>query len=89
DMAILADAASKGIIVLASVPNRNDEITGLPSRANGVVAVNAVDQDGKIQAYDGVVTINPEVTVVAAGVGIATVGDEQSASWDDSYRAQG
>lgn len=89
DIAILGEALAKGIIVVASVPNDNDAATGLPSRANGVVSVNAIDRDKKIQSYDGVATINPEVTVVAAGVGIATVGDEQSSSWDDTYRAVG
>ncbi len=89
DIAILGEALAKGVIVVASVPNANDASTDLPSRANGVVSVNAIDREKKIQSYDGVATVNPEVTVVAAGVGIATVGDEQSSSWDDTYLAQG
>ncbi|MFF2052870.1 S8 family serine peptidase [Leifsonia sp. NPDC058194] len=89
DLAALAGALAKGVIVVAAVPNASTEGSDLPSGANGVVSVNALGQDGTIQAHDGATTINPEVTVLAAGVGIATNGDEQSASWDSSYRAIG
>lgn len=89
DLAVLAEALAKGVIVVAAVPNKATEGSDLPSGANGVVSVNAIGPDGAIQASDGVTTINSEVTVVAAGVGIATNGDEQSASWESSYRAIG
>jgi hypothetical protein len=89
DLAVLAEALAKGVIVVAAVPNKSTEGSDLPSGANGVVSVNAIGEDGAIQASDGVTTINSEVTVVAAGVGIATNGDEQSASWGSTYRTIG
>lgn len=89
DTAILAEALSKGIVVVAAVANKDDDPTDMPAEANGVVSVNAIDQDKKIQSYDGVTTIDNQVTVVAAGVGITMVGDDQTGSWDDSYRAIG
>ncbi len=89
DTAVLAEALSKGIVVLAAVANRGDDPTDMPAEANGVVSVNAIDQDKKIQSYDGVTTVNNQVTVVAAGVGITMVGDYETGSWDDTYRANG
>jgi hypothetical protein len=89
DIDILSDALAKGIIIVSAVPNRLNQDLSIPSEANGVVSVNAIGEDGTIQSHDDVTTINPEVTVVAAGVGIATNGDEQTGSWDSTYRAVG
>ncbi|UAJ80473.1 S8 family serine peptidase [Leifsonia sp. ZF2019] len=89
DLDVLAEALAKGVIVVSSMPNELTDEGTLPSGANGVVGVNAIGQDGAIQSHGGVVDIQTEATVVAAGVGIATNGDEQTGSWDSSYRAIG
>ncbi|WP_025158848.1 S8 family peptidase [Leifsonia aquatica] len=89
DLDVLAEALAKGVIVVSSMPNDLADEGTLPSGANGVVAVNAIGQDGAIQSHDGATNIQAEATVVAAGVGIATNGDEQTGSWGNSYRGIG
>jgi hypothetical protein len=89
DLDVLAEALAKGVIVVAAVPNLSSQSGSLPAAANGVVSVNAIGEDGTLQSHDGVTSIVQEVTVLAAGVGIATIGDEETGSWDSSYRAIG
>jgi len=89
DLDVLAEALAKGVIVVAAVPNLSSQSGSFPAAANGVVSVNAIGEDGALQSHDGVTSIVQEVTVLAAGVGIATIGDEETGSWDSSYRAIG
>ncbi len=65
--AVLADAASKGIMVIAAVGNKSGEPVGFPARHPDVFAVRAMDRHGRIARFsnDG-----PEIRVAAPGVDV-------------------
>ncbi|WP_010205881.1 S8 family peptidase [Salinibacterium sp. PAMC 21357] len=79
-IAAVARALREGVIVVAAMPNSQafSMIYEFPARGNGVVAVQAVGSDGKIQESVGSVGLAPNAdkdTVVAGpGLGVLTQG---------------
>ena len=68
DRRAVAEAVSKGVVVVAAQPNTADEAAQrFPADANGVVGINAFDDQGNLQAHDGKTTAHSTTTVVAAG----------------------
>jgi len=68
DIRAVAQAVAKGIIFIGAQPNTADEAAQrFPADANGVVATNAFDDQGNLQAHDGKTTAYSTTTVVAAG----------------------
>ena len=68
DRRAVAEAVSKGVVVVAAQPNTADEAAQrFPADANGVVATNAFDDQGNLQVHDGKTTAYSTTTVVAAG----------------------
>jgi len=72
----VAWALSKGVLLVSSTPNTTSDDHRYPNDYNGVVAVNAVDSNGTLQTNDaapGAATdVQPDTTVVAAGVNVAS-----------------
>jgi subtilisin family serine protease len=88
DAGVIADALAKGVVIVAAVPNSTfDDLQKWPQDFNGVVAVNAFGQDGKLQSdlkLTGERDVYPGTTVVAPGVAFNTV------SWGKAdYQLQG
>ena len=68
DRRAVAEAVSKGVVVVAAQPNTADEAAQrFPADANGVVGTNAFDDQGNLQVHDGKTTAYSTTTVVAAG----------------------
>ena len=68
DRQAIAEADAKGVIIVAGQPNTVAEaLLRFPGDANGVIAINAFDEQGNLQAWDGITTVHPSTTVVAAG----------------------
>ncbi|MEC5171108.1 S8 family peptidase [Glaciihabitans sp. GrIS 2.15] len=68
DRRAVAEAVSKGVVVVAAQPNTADEAAQrFPADTNGVVGINAFDDQGNLQARDGKTTAYSTTTVVAAG----------------------
>ena len=68
DRRAVAEAVSKGVVVVAAQPNTADEAAQrFPADANGVVGINAFDDQGNLQAHDRKTTAYSTTTVVAAG----------------------
>lgn len=86
DAQIVADAQAAGVIVVAAMSNTVTVDDNFPAMANGVVAVNALDEAGDVQKdfTDKTTTVIwPETTVVAAGVGFPSV------NWQESWTISG
>ena len=68
DRQAIAEAVAKGVIIVAGQPNTLAQAQQrFPADANGVIAINAFDQQGNLQAHDGITTAYPSTTLVAAG----------------------
>lgn len=90
DMQVMAEAIARGVVVLSASTNESGVATAnFPNALNGVVTVNAMDADGEIQKDKdtGELAIEPEATVVAAGVDIDVIG--AGGSWDNTGPATG
>lgn len=73
DRQAIAEAVAKGVIIVAGQPNLESQAgETFPADANGVVATNAFDVQGNLQAHDGKTTSHSTTTVVAAGAGFPT-----------------
>ncbi|WP_238343858.1 S8 family peptidase [Microbacterium sp. RG1] len=89
DVETIAELVAKKIPFVAGNPNDAFKEGALPAGFAGVVAVSAVDQEGKLPLGAlGVENQIGETTVVAPGVDISTIGDG-SGSWDVAGRATG
>lgn len=76
----LADAYAAGAIVVAGMSN-DDGISLWPAGLNGVVAVQAFGEDGRIQTgTNGEPNLADDVVVAAPGVGLLLQGTRES--WD-------
>nr|WP_236571104.1 S8 family serine peptidase [Microbacterium hydrocarbonoxydans] len=76
----LADAYAAGAVVVAGMSN-DDGISLWPAGLNGVVAVQAFGEDGKIQTgTNGTPNLADDVVVAAPGVGLLLQGTRES--WD-------
>ncbi|MFK3671719.1 S8 family serine peptidase [Leifsonia aquatica] len=87
DVTLLASALAKGIIVVATTANDPSQTTDFPAASNGVVAVNGMTSAGAVQRSENdpnVPNIVPWATVLAAGEGLAGLGDLQAGSWTAS-----
>ncbi|MFJ3391371.1 S8 family serine peptidase [Leifsonia aquatica] len=87
DVTLLARALANGVIVVAATVNDPSQTTDYPGASNGVIAVNAMTSDGAIQPSENVPSmpnVVPEATVLAAGEGLAGLGDLQAGSWTAS-----
>lgn len=92
DLAVLADALAHGVIVVSGGGNTLGGAESLPAMANGVVSVNALGRDGKIQLdsnESGTRVTDPETTVAAAGVDMVSIGDPATGSWDGTTSVLG
>lgn len=84
DVTELAKAIAHGVVIVGSTNNDPSQNTAFPAASNGVVAVNSVTSTGAIQPSENnpsVPNIVDEVTVVAAGEGLAGIGDVEAGSW--------
>ncbi|WP_243227277.1 S8 family serine peptidase [Microbacterium sp. CIAB417] len=82
DLMTVAEAVASKTPFVAGNPNDGFKQGGLPAGLSGVVGVSAVDRDGNLPiAALGVENAILDTTVVAPGVGISTLGDNNS--WDD------
>lgn len=89
DVETIAELVAKKIPFVAGNPNDAFKEGALPAGFAGVVAVSAVDEEGKLPLGAlGVENQIGETTVVAPGVDISTIGDG-SGSWDVAGRATG
>jgi len=87
DVTLLARALANGVIVVAATVNDPSQTTDYPGASNGVIAVNAMTSEGAIQPSENdpsMPNVVPEATVLAAGEGLAGLGDLQSGSWTAS-----
>ncbi|WP_091229752.1 S8 family serine peptidase [Microbacterium sp. 3J1] len=76
----LAEAYAAGVVVVAAMSNE-DGITLWPAALNGVVAVQAFGEDGRIQnGTNGQPNLTDDVVVAAPGVGLLLPGTP--GSWD-------
>lgn len=83
----LADAYAAGVVVVAGMSN-DDGVTLWPAALNGVVAVQAFGEDGKIQnGINGQPNLTDDVVVAAPGVGVLLPGSP--ASWDEQEVGSG
>ncbi len=76
DPEVIAHALAKGVVIVAAVPNTKNDENAWPWQRNGVVAVNAFGQDGRLQDDQEVAgrkDVWPGTTVVAPGVGFESV----------------
>lgn len=81
DLMTVARAVASKTPLIAGNPNDGFKQGGLPAGLSGVVGVSAVDRDGNLPiAALGVENAILDTTVVAPGVGISTLGDNDS--WD-------
>ncbi|WP_238343857.1 S8 family peptidase [Microbacterium sp. RG1] len=81
DRTTIAQAIARKVPLIAGNPNDGFKQGLLPARFVGVVAVSAVDQNLELPiAALGVPNVISETTVVAPGVAISTLGDNNS--WD-------
>lgn len=92
DLDVLADSLAHGVIVVSGGGNTLGGAESLPAMANGVVSVNALGSDGKIQLdsnESGTRVTDPETTVAAAGVDMVSIGDPSTGSWDGTTSVLG
>lgn len=90
DLKVLAAAIRDGVIVVAATPNDPYKTVSFPTNLNGVVSVNAFQQDGAVQtSSDGQLVVIPEVSVLAPGELLANVGSVKDGSWDSTESASG
>lgn len=83
----LADAYAAGVVVVASMSNE-DGVTLWPAALNGVVAVQAFGEDGKIQnGANGKPNLTDDVVTAAPGVGLLLPGTPDS--WDEQQVGSG
>lgn len=76
----IAEAYANDVVVVASMPNE-DGIASSPANRNGVVAVQAFGEDGKIQnGQYGKPNVSDDVVVAAPGIGLLLQG--ASDSWE-------
>ncbi|MFC8450776.1 type VII secretion-associated serine protease mycosin [Kitasatospora sp. NPDC057223] len=73
-------ALSKDVVLVGGTGNAGNHETSVtyPAAFPGVIAVGAVDQDGKIWAKS---SPGPETTVVAPGVGIYSAGSKSTSAY--------
>lgn len=90
DIEVIANAVAKGVVVIISSANAStDQVFSALEDLNGVVVASAVDSKGELQTKsDGSAYIVTGTTVVAAGMGLPTLG-RTGGSWDDSGPASG
>ncbi|KAA9132166.1 S8 family peptidase [Microbacterium caowuchunii] len=91
DEEVIAQAIARGVVFVSAISNdaAGDPLANFPSAFNGVVTVNAFDVDGNLQTdAQGTPVIDNEVTVVAAGVDIDTVGTA-TGGWADTIPVTG
>ena len=76
-------ALGKDVVLVASTGNSGNHENNVdyPASFPGVIAVGAVDQDGKIWAKS---SFGPETTVVAPGVGIYSAGSKSSSAYREA-----
>jgi len=87
DRQAIAEAVAKGVIIVAGQPNLESQATEtFPADANGVVATNAFDVQGNLQAHDGKTTSHSTTTVVAAGAGFPTQASAAGV-WGDNQNS--
>lgn len=81
--AAVSYAVSKDVIVVAATGNEgnHDEPVAYPASFPGVVAVGAVDQQGKVWDKSN---RGPQVTLVAPGVGIYSAGSKSTSDYSFS-----
>ncbi|QAY59236.1 hypothetical protein ET475_03995 [Microbacterium protaetiae] len=75
DVDMVAQLIAEGVVLVAAPPNTLDGAS-FPSGLNGVVAVNAFDENGDLERTQDAAkkpNVWPEVTVVAPGVGFPSV----------------
>ncbi|WP_312173688.1 S8 family serine peptidase [Microbacterium sp.] len=83
----LADAYAAGVVVVAGMSNE-DRVTLWPAGLNGVVAVQAFGEDGKIQnGSNGKPNLTDDVVVAAPGLDLLLPGSP--ASWDEQEIGSG
>lgn len=83
DVDVVAEALARKVPIVAGGPNDVFNEGLYPAGLNGVVHVGAVDSSGQLSIGGlGVPNVTPNTSVVAPGVGIATIGDESTPSWD-------
>jgi len=84
DIRAVAQAVAKGIVIIGAQPNTADEAAQrFPADANGVVATNAFDDQGNLQAHDGKTTAYSSTTVVAAGAHLPSQASPDNV-WGDN-----
>ena len=87
DQQAIAEAVAKGVIIVAGQPNNVAEaLLRFPGDANGVVAINAFDEQGNLQAHDGKATAYTTTTVVAAGDQFPTQASDANV-WGDNQNS--
>ena len=72
----VAWALSKGVVLVSAVPDDTSgsgTVPSFPNDYNGIVAVNAVDRSGKLQATGSTPDVQVDTTVVAAGADLPDV----------------
>ncbi len=87
DIESVARALAQGVIFIAGTPNYDGQ-GDLPAAMNGVVSVNAFDENGDllVSIELGVPNVQPEVTVVAPGVDVAiSTWDREQIGSGSSY----
>ncbi|WP_165310722.1 S8 family peptidase [Microbacterium protaetiae] len=75
DVDLIARLLAEGVVLVAGTANKLDDAT-FPFSGNGVVAVNAFDENGDLQRTQDAAkkpNVWPEVTVVAPGVNFPSV----------------
>ena len=76
DYAAIAYAIAHDVVVVSSSPNEHwQQVLQFPVGANGVVSVAAVDQNLDLLNDNGTTVVTPEITVVAPGINIGSVGE--------------
>ena len=87
DRQAIAEAVAKGVIIVAAQPNFTSQaLMRFPADANGVVAINAFDDQGNLQAHDGKTTAYTTTTVVAAGAHFTTQASDANV-WGDNQNS--